>query len=259
MNKYKTTKECRDLTGIETPDLVKLCKDGNVDYYTVPESKYKYRINVDSLMQYLNNNNVPSGAFRNITLGTYTLVGGYDHQYAINNDTGEIVNFDNGRILTPSPNRTEDNHNGKVYYQVALMKDGKRILKLIHRLELEAGLLPNNRGCDNVHHINGKSEDNRPSNLLPTFSGEEHSTLDRLRKDKTKKKEYMRMIKEIKKLNSEELFKIPHPDYPSDEHTNYFMLLNKKGYQTYKQGKEIPLDSIRCESMETIKGEIKAE
>lgn len=66
MNKYKTTKECRDLTGIETPDLVKLCKDGNVDYYTVPESKYKYRINIDSLMECLNNNNVPSGAFRNL-------------------------------------------------------------------------------------------------------------------------------------------------------------------------------------------------
>lgn len=252
MNKHKTTKECRDLTGIETTDLVKLCKNGDVDYYIVPESKNKYRINIDSLMEYLSNNNVPSGAFRNIKLGTYTLIGEYDHQYAINNDTGEVVNFDNGRILTPKPNRKEDNHNGKVYYQVFLMKNGTKIPKLVHRLALEAGLLPNNRGCDNVHHINGKTEDNRSSNLLPTFSGKEHNTLDKLRKDKTKKKEYMRMVKEIKKLNSEELFKIPHPDYPSDEHINYFMFLNKKGYQAYKQGKVIPLDSIRRESMEKV-------
>lgn len=252
MNKYKTTKECRDLTGVEAPDLIKLCKGSNVDYYVVPESKYKYRINIDSLMVYLNNNNVPSGAFRNIKLGTYTLIGGYDYQYAVNNDTGEAVNFNNGRILTLSPNRTEDNHNGKVYFQVFLMKDGKKIPKLAHRLLLEAGLLPNNRNCDNVHHIDGNTANNRPSNLLPTFSGTEHNTLDRLRRDKTKRKEYMRMVNEIRKLNSEERFKIPHPDYPSDEHTNYFMFLNKKGYQAYKQGKAIPLDSIRCESTEKV-------
>lgn len=251
MKKYKTTKECRNLTGIETPDLVKLCKDGNVDYYTVPESKYKYRINIDSLMEYINNNDVPKGAFRNIPMGTYTLVNGYDHKYAINNETGEVVNFDNGGVLTPSPNKVD----GNVYYQVFPVKDGKRQSKLVHRFIMEAGLLPNNRGCDNVHHINGKTEDNRPSNLLPTFSGEEHNTLDRLRKDKTKKKEYMRMVKEIKRLNSEEWFKIPHPDYLSDENTNYFMFLNKKGYTAYKQGKEIPLDSIRCESMEKVEGE----
>ena len=65
----------------------------------------------------------------------------------------------------------------------------------------------------------------------------------------------MRMVKEIKKLNSEEWFKIPHPDYPSDENTNYFMFLSKKGYTAYKQGKEIPLDSIRCESMEKVERE----
>ena len=255
MDNYKTTKECRALTGIETPDLVKLCKEGSVDYYIVPKSKYKYRINVDSLTEYMKHTDVPIGAFRNIKIGTYTLVSGYDHKYAINNDTGEVVNFDNGGVLTPSPNKAD----GNIYYQVSPIKDGERQPKLVHRFILEAGLLPNNRGCDNVHHINGKAEDNRPSNLLPTFSGKEHSTLDKLRKDKTKKKEYMRMVKEIKKLNSEEWFKIPHPDYPSDEHTNYFMFLNKKGYQAYKQGKEIRLDSIRCESMETIKGEIKAE
>lgn len=58
------------------------------------------------------------------------------------------------------------------------------------------------------------------------------------------------MLKRIKKLNGEEWFKILHPDYKSDEQTNYYMFLSKKGYQAYKQGKGIPLDSIKCESAE---------
>ena len=54
------------------------------------------------------------------------------------------------------------------------------------------------------------------------------------------------------KLNKEEWVKIPHPDYQSDGYADYFMFLSKKGYQAYKQGKEIPLDSIRCETVERI-------
>lgn len=259
MGEYKTTKECRNLTGIKAPTLIKFCKDGNVDYYLVPTSKYKYRINIDSLLKYMDDNNIPMGAFNDIKLGTYTLIGGYDYQYAMNNDTGDVVNFDNKRILTPYPNTTEKGHKGIPYYQVSLTKNGKRVPKLVHRLAMEAGVLPNNRNCDSVHHIDGRPENNRPSNLLPTFSGYEHDTLDKLRKDKTKKREYMRMVKKIKELNSEELFKIPHPDYQPDEHNHYYMLLNKKGYSAYMQGKEIPLDCIRRESVETVKGEMKAE
>ena len=259
MDLYKTTKECRNLTGIKIQNLVEFCKNNNVDYYFKPTSRDKYRININSLLKYIEDNNIPMGAFNNIKPGTYTLIGGYAHQYAANNDTGDIVDFDYKKKLTPSPNGNKEGHNGKPYYQVTLIKNGKRIFKLVHRLIMEAGILPNNRNCDNVHHINGNPEDNRPANLLPVFSGDEHDTLEKLRKDKTKKREYKKMVKRIRELNSEELFKIPHPDYPSDEYNHYFMLLNKKGYLAYKQGKEIPLDCIRRESVETVKSEMKAE
>ncbi len=182
-----------------------------------------------------------------IKAGTYTLVSGYDCRYAVNNDTGEAVNLDFGGVLTATPNKK-----GKCYYQIFPYKDGKRQPKLIHRFILEAGLLPNNRRCDSVHHINGQTDDNRPSNLLPVFSGREHKLLDKIRKDPSKEREYIKMIKKIRELNKEELFKIPHPDYKSDEHYNYYMFLTKDGYTAYSQGKDIPLNCIRRESAEKV-------
>lgn len=246
---YKKTNEIKDLTGIDTPDLVKLCKNGCIDYYIDKTSKHKYRINFDSLQDYLKTNKVPTGAYRNIEAGTYALLFNYDYQYAANTITGEIVNFDNGGVLTPSPNRNEDD--GTVYYQVYPIKGGKRQAKLVHQLIMEAGILPNNRGCDNVHHIDGDASNNRPGNLLPTFSGTEHKTLDRLR-DSGDKKEYMKMIKKIRKLNAEKLFVIPHPDYQSDKNNKYFMWITPKGFNAYKSGKEIPLDCIRREAVEKV-------
>lgn len=241
---YKRTNEIRKLTGIATIDLVKLCHKGYVNYYIEKKSKHKYRIDFDSLQEYLKTNKVPTGAFRNIAIGTYALLGGYDHPYAVNTETGEVVNFDNGGILKPKPNRREDD--GKAYYQVFPMKNGKRQAKLVHRLILESGILPNKRGCDQVHHINGDSSDNRPVNLLPTFGDGEHNKLDYYRKNKSRK-DYKKLIAEIRKLNSEETFEIPHPDWQSDECNTYIMVLNKKGYQEYCKSGNIPLDTIRGE------------
>lgn len=178
----------------------------------------------------------------------FRLIRGYDDRYAAS--PNRIVNFTSGEEL-------EINHERKDgYIVVYFQKNGISIPKYAHTITCDL-FCPNKRKAlfPNVkwetHHIEIGFEhrkDINPDKLLPVMS-EEHDELHRLW-DSGKIKEYWKMIKRIKKFNNEEWFEIPHPDYQSDEHTQYFMFLNQKGYSAYKRGKEIPLDSIRCESAE---------
>lgn len=247
-SKYLTTAECRKQTGIMPKLLRKLCTNGFVDFITT-NNRDKYRINIESLYEYINCNDVPVGAYGYIKPGNYAISTEYDLQYATNIDTGEIVDFSNGKILTQSPNAPE-NGDRKVYYQVFLMKDGVKTPVLAHRFN--GRILPNNRNCDEFHHINGNSKDNRPKNLLPVQSGEEHRKCDKLRKENPM--EYKKLISSIKKLNNGKYYKIPHPDYKDNEHFTYSLWLTEEGYKCYKQNEELLPEHILSECVELKEG-----
>ena len=187
----------------------------------------------------------------------FRLIEGYDDRYAASRN--RIVNFTSGRVLGTDHPREDG------YVVVYLQKDGDSKPIYAHCLTAEMfcpnkrkKLFPNLKW--EMHHIEIGFEhrkDINPDKLLPVMN-EEHDELHRLWNN-GKITEYWKMIESIKKQNNEEWFKIPHPDYKSDEYSNYFIILNEKGYLAYKSGKEIPLDSIRCESMETVKSEANAE
>lgn len=235
---YKTAKECSEAVGLTKRTISKWCQDGKLDWFTEGN---RHMINLDSLMDYMMRNNIrPRRKIGDVPPGDYALLAGYDYQYAIHKKTGTVVNLDYGNILTPQSITKKDCS----LQQVTLRKNGKREGKLVHRLYLEAGLLPNRRGCNQVHHIDGNETNNKRSNLLPVFGGAEHRALDNARKNKSKK-DYRLMINNIKKLNREKLYKIPHPDYEPDEHHIYYMWVTMPGKKAYDAGAEIPMDSIR--------------
>lgn len=182
----------------------------------------------------------------------FRLLVGYDDRYAVSKY--RIVNFTTGEVLDPKP--AEDG-----YIHIALQKDGERIYKYAHCLTSEL-FCPNKRrdilpdANWETHHINVGFEhrkDINPDNLLP-LTVDEHRLLHKLWNN-NKKKEYWKMIELIKKQNDEEWHKIPHPDYEPDEYNVYYMFLNDKGYEAYINKREIPFDTILCESVER-KGEI---
>ena len=178
----------------------------------------------------------------------FRLIKGYDDRYAASKN--QIVNFTNGRSLEISHPRKDG------YVVVYLQKNGKSIPVYAHTLTADLF-------CENkrkvlfprvkweTHHIDvgfNHRKDMHPDKLLPVTEAE-HKELHRLWNN-GREKEYMQMVKRIKRINNEEWFKIPHPDYSSDKKIIYYMFVTKKGYLAYKKGKAIPIDTIRCESAE---------
>ncbi len=247
-----TTTEMFTATGVCSHKLNKWIENG----YIQPKAKNdkgKTLISVFDVIKYKTSHPIKN---RNIVWDgiipqkdeDFRLIEGYDDRYAASKK--RIVNFTSGKELEIDHERKDG------YIVVYLQKDGVSIPKYAHTITCELfcankrkALLPNVRW--ETHHDNIGIEhrkDINPDDLTPVTDGE-HIELHRLW-NAGKTKEYWRMLKRIKKLNGEEWFKILHPDYKSDEQTNYYMFLSKKGYQAYKQGKGIPLDSIKCESAE---------
>lgn len=133
--------------------------------------------------------------------------------------------------------------------QVKVIKNGKPVPRSVHGLITST--FPNVCKRNQIHHINGNSTDNRPCNLVRVFGGDlgkEHNQLHSLMK--SNQKEYKKMIKQIRKENSQKLYQIPHLDFEDDDMFNYFMYVTAKGYKAYKAGQEVPLDTIIRESAE---------
>ena len=255
---YLTTREIKKKYDISPQYIIRHCRSGEIDDWQYNEGRNPaYYISETAILNYIENNDVPVGSYGDIPYGCYELIKGYDCQYAVEIKTGIIANFSRKCVLKPSPNRLGE----KGYYQVFLQKDGKGKSVLVSHIVAEA-TQPNKRGCDNVHHINGNTVDNRPENLLYCFGGSEHRKLDKLMnaaknevKDRIAKKAYEIEIRRIQKLNKEDLFKIPHPDYENTVNMTYWMQLNKKGYMAYKKSGIILADCIRGELAEIRKEE----
>lgn len=193
---------------------------------------------------------------------------GYDFRYFAT-DKGRIVNVTTGEELINNPRESDG------YIQLTIMKDGTETYEYLHRLILAAccplkldkeysstaELLEDSRY--EIHHIHiGRSGKlrNTPDDLLLTDNhiiyyedGLEYTQHKKLHKlwDEGRKKEYWEMVREIKKRNTRELFKIPHPDYESDEKFSYYLWVDSKGKKAYDSGKDIPLKSIFRESAES--------
>lgn len=192
---------------------------------------------------------------------------GYDFRY-FGTDKGRIINATTGEELINTPRESDG------YIQLTIMKDGTEKSEYLHRLILAAccplkldkkyrstaELLEDTRY--KVHHIHiGKSGKlrNTPNDLLLTDNsvmyyenGQNYTQHQKLHKlwDEGKKKEYWQMVRQIRKDNERELFKIPHPDYEPNKNFEFFMFIDKKGKQAYDKGKDIPLNCIFGESAE---------
>lgn len=253
-DKILTTSEIYTLTGVNPKQINKWIENG----FIRPKGQNSKGKNLISLSDVIKYNTAHPIKNRDVVWDKiipqdgedFRLLTGYDDRYAVSRN--RIVNFTSGEVLKDNNPRKDG------YIVVFLQKDGVSIPKYAHCLTSEMfcpnrrrELFPNAKW--ETHHIEVGFEQRKsidPDKLLPVMA-EEHNELHRLWNN-GRIKEYWNMIKRIKKINKEEWVKIPHPDYPSDAKTNYFMFLSKKGYIAYKQGKEIPLDSIRCESMEKV-------
>lgn len=192
---------------------------------------------------------------------------GYDFRYFITNK-GRLFNVTTGKELINNPRETDG------YIQLLIKKDGKEDDEYLHRL-VAAAFCPIRemekynsiaefleKTDFEVHHIHigikGKLK-NTPDCLIWTNpnikffeNGKEltqHQMLHKLWND-NRKKEYWQMVRQIRKDNARELYKIPHPDYTENKNFRFYMFLDKKGKRAYDKGKDIPLDSIFGESAE---------
>lgn len=199
---------------------------------------------------------------------TIYFITGYDYRYGITNKY-RIINFTLGTVFENEPRNDG-------YIQIQLMKNGKETNEYLHRITCfvfnpilsdmenlttyERLRLP---GID-AHHIKiGKRWKAcfykecliaTNQNIKYQYNGKEYGEHDYLHKlwDDNNTEEYWKMIKEIKKRNGRKLYKIPHPDYESNGKLAYFYWVDIKGKKAFDAGKDIPLESIYCESAEFI-------
>lgn len=253
-DKILTTTEIYALTGVCSRTINKWLENG----YIPLKGKNERGNNLVSLLDVLKYNTSHPIKNRDIVWDKiipqegedFRLISGYDDRYAAS--FKRIVNFTSGEVLETNNPRDDG------YVIVFLQKDGVSVPRYAHCITAEL-FCPNKRRklFPNVkwetHHIEVGFEHRKdidPHKLLPVTENE-HKELHKLW-NTGKIDEYWIMIKKIKKLNNEQWFKIQHPDYQSDKNTSYYMFLTKKGYNAYKNGREIPFDSIRCESAECI-------
>ena len=169
---------------------------------------------------------------------------GYDLKYFISNKE-RVFDLTNGQILTPQLHRDKD---GRLtgYLFVTLTKDGKPKAEKIHRL-MGKTQCPNIFNYDIFHHINNTKRNglynNSASNILPVINEDIH--INKLHKLMNKdKKAYKEVIAKMKKENKQKVYRIPDLDFESDEHFNYWMLINESGYKEYKKCGNVPFDCI---------------
>ena len=239
---FISTTECNKKTGILTRKIRELCNDGKIEFYK--DKSGKLWINEKSLDLFLkNNSSIRQGAYGKIKphhKKSYFLIHGYDYMYATTDD-GKVVDFSTGEELSQRPNKE------KGYIQVWLMKNGKRVPKSVHSLVVKTqgdNVLEKNE----IHHIDKVKNNNKLSNLLPVWH-DEHQQLHKLLED-GKTEEYKQMIKNIRKNNRQKLYRIPHLDFESNEHFNFWMWITAEGYKLYKADKDVPFWCIAKESAE---------
>ena len=107
-----------DFGSISKNAIYNLCIDSVIDCIQDKQTK-RWQINEQSLIDYLKNNDIKRegcGWIRWRQGDKFTLIRGYDYPYAFNTRTGEIANMRTGYILTPSPNKIDDNY----YYKLGV-------------------------------------------------------------------------------------------------------------------------------------------
>lgn len=156
-----------------------------------------------------------------------------------------VIDVAKGQILTVSPPRKDDG-----YRQVSLWKDGKVVVEYLHRL-IGLTQCSNVLGKNRFHHIKpSKPAIDKPSNILPVWPGQ-HDDLHGLLRQR-KMREYQEMVEQIKIENKQKLYKIPHLDFANSENFEYYMWVTPEGYNAYKAGEDVPLNSIKGEHAEFI-------
>lgn len=223
--------------------IYNLCIDSIIDCIQDKQTK-RWQINEQSLIDYLKNNDIKRegcGWIRWRQGDKFTLIRGYDYPYAFNTRTGEIANMRTGYILTPSPNKIDDNY----YLQVQPILNGIKVPRLVHKLITSE--FPNPYRRNYTHHINGNRLDNRPCNLLLVHDNE-HAKLHSLMK--TDKETYKREIARIRKENKQKLYKIPHLDWEHSDTLYYWMWVDATGYKAYINNGDVPFGSIKMEAAE---------
>lgn len=113
----------------------------------------------------------------------------FDDRYWVSN-MGNIYNSKTGNLMATSPDDEK-------YVRVNLPKDGLERSVYIHRL-VAYTFCPNRHYKDYIHHINGKRNDNRATNLI-WVTREEHGECHKL--IKSDKKAYRKYINILKKDN----------------------------------------------------------
>lgn len=248
LREWATLEEAADKCRYSKPQINKLAEKGNERIGTIKISN-TVLYNLKDILQYEANHQkrpILSPVWDELTFlpgeHFYPLIG-YDLKYFISNKN-RVIDATNGRVLTPHPHK---NVEGKLtgYSCVTLMKDGKNKTEKIHRL-VGKTQCPNVFNYNIFHHISKAKHnglyDDRASNILPVINMDVHDELHKLM-DKDKKA-YKEMIAKMKKSNKQKIFKIPDLDFASDEHFNYYMMVNKVGYKEYQKSGTVPLNCI---------------
>ncbi|MBE7055838.1 MAG: hypothetical protein E7388_00145 [Ruminococcaceae bacterium] len=247
LNEYATLSEASKRSRYSKKQIQKLAELGNERIRSKKLSNGHKLYNLIDILQY-------SSAHPNETIlnpvwdainqleGEYFYpLFGYDYKYFLSNK-GRIINATNGQVLTAQP-RGKDS-----YKQVCLIKYGKSKLEYLHRL-IALTQCPNSLFKDIVHHIKIHNPSiDKASNLIWVWKWQ-HDELHRLLKE-NKMEDYNKMVKKIKNENRQKIYKIPHLDFESDEHFNYFMFVTENGFRAYKESRNVPVNSIIKESAE---------
>lgn len=243
-NEYVTVAEASQKTGYNQKQINKLKETRRIGFDHTSDGKLL--VNLKHIMQYKAAHPIKDTVWDGIDYQAgekFYMLMGYDGKYFVS-DKGRVINASSGQVLTPQTRKKD------CYKQVTLMQNGEEKAEYLHRL-IALTQCPNVLKKDIVHHIKlSDSAIDKASNLLWVWQ-HQHKELHRLLRE-NKIEEYNKMIKEIKKENKQKVFEIPHPDYKSDEHFNYFLYVNKQGYTAYKMGQDVPSECIIFEFVQLV-------
>lgn len=247
--RYITTNECTRIFGLSREWISKLCIGKKIDAYK--NVKGRWIINYDSLRTYLDNTpKAKRGNIGNIYVKQRSklhylqdsldifLLRDPDFDYINATDKeGRVFNLSTREEYTQTPDE-------EGYLCVSLLYNHKWKQFCVHQLVAQSQI-DNHLLKSEVHHIDENPLNNNVKNLI-WVTRTEHGELHRLL-NANQVEEYEKRIKEIRADNCQKLFKTKHPDMETDEHVDYYMYLTKKGYDAFKEGNQIPIDSIVLE------------
>ena len=261
-NEWVTVKEAAKRSIYSTKQIYKHAYDKHIGSKKLPNEHVLF--NMKDIIQYAANHHeepLSSPVWGEITFLPnecfYPIIG-YDCKYFISNKC-RVINATNGRLLTPQP-KVDVKGRLTGYQAVTLMQNEKPKNVSIHRL-VGKTQCANVLNYDIFHHISQTKHNgllnNKASNILPVPNNEVHRELHRLLNKN--EKEYKKLVAKIKKDNRQRLYKIPHPDFASDDNFNYYMLLTTNGYKAYRNNQDIHFNDIAREIAELKKHDTEAE